>query len=67
MAAGRKAAADQARAANTQMWMGLAGDTIGFVGGLLTGGNTTPPVSGGSSGFTPMPKPSLPPVSLFPK
>ena len=29
MAAGRKTAADQARAQNTQMWMGLAGDIIG--------------------------------------
>jgi hypothetical protein len=28
MAAGRKTAADQARAQNTQMWMGLAGDVI---------------------------------------
>ena len=84
MAAGRKTAADQARAANAQMWMGLAGNAIGAVGSLYAGagtaamnkppGGSTPmptatfsPGSGGSSGFTPMPKPSLPPVSLFPK
>jgi len=66
MAAGRKTAADQARAANTQMWMGLAGDAIGAVGSLYAGAGTAamnkPP-----GGFTPMSPPSLPPVSLLPQ
>ena len=38
MAAERKAAATQARQANTQMWMGLAGGALGMVGGALSGG-----------------------------
>jgi hypothetical protein len=66
MAAGRKTAADQARAANTQMWMGLAGNAVGLVGGFLTGGGGN--AGGGSPTLGPiMPKPSLPPASLFPK
>ena len=38
MAAGRKTAADQARAANTEMWMGLAGDIIGAGATIATAG-----------------------------
>lgn len=38
MAAGRKTAADQARAQNTQMWMGLAGDIIGAGTTIATAG-----------------------------
>lgn len=35
MAAGRKQAADKARAQNTSMWMGLAGNVLGFAGSFF--------------------------------
>ena len=35
MAAGRKTAADQARQANTEMWMGMAGSALGAVPGIV--------------------------------